>query len=213
MQNFSACLYIAINKTGFNKQPNSHNNMQFKCLLRPLALFLLLICMPNISFANAGMIVISEDEGQTLVLLVKPHNSKSFTFPGGKVASNNDNSKDEHDSHYETAIRETMEETRGYLTEDQLEQASVPFSKIQIKKHTLYLAKIPFFDIDEIFKILIPRGRAWKAMREIDDYAWVNINDISAASERFVKTHAGKEIKLKKIVKKAIHAGQADSWF
>lgn len=187
--------------------------MQQKYPLTLLILLILLICLPNISFANAGMIVTSEYKGKTFVLLVKPHNSQSFTFPGGKVEFSRGPNNDERDNTYETAIRETMEETRGYLTETQLRQASSAFSMMQVKKHTLYLTKVPFFDIDDLFEITIPNGRAWKAMREIDDYAWVNIHDIAVAPTRFVKTLSGSEVKLKKIVKKAIHYGEEMHWF
>lgn len=173
------------------------------------------LLFPKFALANAGTVLTSAHDNKHYVLLVQTHKHDYFEFPGGKSekVSNLISAKDKLESDFETAIRETVEETRGYLGRQRLTQATSKFKKFAKGKYAFYLATLPFFDLNEIRQIKLPNKKKCAPMLEVADYAWVDVNLILQNNKRTVISRAGKAILLHDIVAEVIKAGQAKQWF
>jgi 8-oxo-dGTP pyrophosphatase MutT (NUDIX family) len=193
------------------------NNVILKSLLHPmLGVCLLLVGMmivPQLAQANAGMVIAAEQDGKIYVLFVQSHKHDDYEFPGGRQERAEDLLHGGHDleSLYETAVRETVEETRAYLGRQQLVSSSSNEQMIELGKHTLFLAKLPFFELNAVKAIKIPKGKKWSPMREVVNYAWVDINLINQAG--LVETRDAKMIKLNPVAVDIIKLARLSRWF
>ena len=182
-------------------------------LMHTFIMLAVMLLIPQIAHANAGMLVIAEDGGKTYLLFVQTHKHDCYEFPGGRVERGEDlvSRRYQKETVYETAVRETMEETRGYLGRQQLTSASSADRFIEAGKYSLFLAKLPFFKLDEVREIKIPRSKKWASMREVVNYAWVDVSVISKAGVATARD--GQVVKLHPIAQRAVKIGRLNRWF
>lgn len=189
------------------------HSSHFDYLMTIFAMLAAMLLMPQFAHANAGTLVTAEDSGKTYVLFVQTHKHHYYEFPGGRVESGESLIGEgwQKETLYEAALRETMEETRGYLGRQQLRAASSQEQVVEVGKYSLYLAKLPFFKLDTVRRIKIPRGKKWAPMREVLNYAWVDVDTV--IHQPVVKTRDGVVIKLHPVALRVIEAGRLRHWF
>ncbi len=169
----------------------------------------------QVAIATAGMLIVSKESGKTYLLFVQTHKHNYYEFPGGRLeqATSLLDSSNNQESSYETAVRETVEEMRGYLGRQQLYAASSDANFIEAGKYRIYEARLPFFNLNEIRKIKIPHGKKWSVMREVINYAWVNTEAISEENNGEVTNSEGQAIELGPNVLTIIKKGFHKNWF
>lgn len=166
-------------------------------------------------FANGSMLLITEINHKPYLLMVQANSKDYFVLPGGKeeLAADLITHEEVPESIYETALRETTEETRGYLGRQLLKSVSNEKESIVVGKYTLFSGKVGFFPVDELKKIKIPKDKKWSPMNEIKNYAWVPIEGIVNHVQYHVKDSEGNEIQLHKLIPTIISKGQGMHWF
>lgn len=165
--------------------------------------------------ASNGMLIVSKDNGKTYLLLVQTHKHDHYEFPGGRLeqAENLLDKASKTESPYETALRETVEEMRGFLGRQQLHAASSETNFVEAGKYRIYIAQLPFFSLKEVREIKIPKGKKWSFMREVVNYAWVDAAKINDANDGFVTANDGQAIELGPDVLAVIKQGRSKKWF
>jgi 8-oxo-dGTP pyrophosphatase MutT (NUDIX family) len=179
----------------------------YSCLLLSSALSY------NVFAGVSGLLLVAQHNGSHFTLLVKDHTRAYFELPAGH-SETGDKLNDGHtdlETSYETALREAVEETRGYLGRRLLIQGSNSQKRIRYGKFDMFLAKIPMFKISEIIKIRMPQKDNWSPMREIIDYAWVNINQLQDLNT--VTDMQGRSIQVHAALPAEIKLAQAQGWF
>jgi len=178
-----------------------------------LAGLVLISC--QLAVASAGMLIVSKENGKTYLLFVQTHKHNHYEFPGGRLeqASSLIDTSSVVESPYETAVRETVEEMRGYLGRQQLYAASSETNFVEAGKYRIYIAKLPYFNINEVREIKIPKGKKWSSMREVVNYAWVNAEAISDANDGIVTNSEGQSIELGPDVLAVVKKGHSKQWF
>jgi len=167
----------------------------------------------------SGMLLVAEHDGKHFALLVKDRSRAYFELPAGKTEQGDklNDGKFDLESSYETALRETVEETRGYLGRRLLVSSSNANDIIKYGVFDMFLSKIPMFDLAEINQIRIPKGNnaqnQWDPMREIIDYAWVNIANLHASKINNVLDITGKAIQVHYALPEEIRIAQTKGWF
>lgn len=168
-------------------------------------------------FAASGMLLVAEEEQINYVLLIRDRHDKHFELPAGKneKAGSLLDPNLAKESDYETALRETVEETRGYLGRQQLISASQPIRKIHDNGFVLFLASVSIFDLDEIRRIRIPEGneKQWDPMRETIDLAWVAIEQIRKSTDQQVLDRENRSIRIHKLLPQDIQTAIKLGWF
>jgi len=173
----------------------------------------------NAMAGAAGMLLVAEHDGKHFALLVKDRSRVYFELPAGKTEQGDKLNDGDFDleSSYETALRETVEETRGYLGRRLLVNASDAKNIIRVGEFEMFLSKIPMFDLKEINQIRIPKGsnpqNQWDPMREIIDYAWVDIATLHDAKSNNVPDMTGKNIQVHYALPEEIRMAQTKGWF
>jgi len=173
----------------------------------------------NAMAGAAGMLLVAEHDGKHFALLVKDRSRAYFELPAGKSEAGDklNDGKFDLESSYETALRETVEETRGYLGRRLLVNASDAKDLIRVGEFEMFLTKIPMFDLEEINQIRIPKGNnsqnQWDPMREIIDYAWVDIATLHDAKSNNVLDITGKAIDVHYALPSEIRMAQTKGWF
>ncbi len=166
----------------------------------------------------AGMLLIAKHDGKHFALLVKDRARNYFELPAGKMEKGDklNDGKFDIESSYETALRETVEETRGYLGRRLLIQSSDSKQLIRYGVFDMFLSNIPMFDLEEINQIKIPMGtddNQWDPMREIVDYSWVDIKELHDAKNNQVISMTGKKIEVHYALPSEIRIAQTKGWF
>ncbi len=166
----------------------------------------------------SGMLLVAKHEGKHFALLVKDRSRAYFELPAGKTEAGDKLNDGQFDleSSYETALRETVEETRGYLGRRLLVSSSNSKNLIKYGVFDMFLSKIPMFDLKEISQIRIPvgtKGNQWDPMREIIDYAWVNITHLHESKSNNVLDMTGKAIEVHYALPDEIRIAQTKGWF
>ncbi|MEN8257630.1 MAG: NUDIX domain-containing protein [Thermodesulfobacteriota bacterium] len=167
--------------------------------------------------AASGMLLIAEENQINYVLLIRDRHDKHFELPAGQneKAGSLLDPKRVKESDYETALRETVEETRGYLGRQQLINASQPIRQIHDGGFVLFLAKVRIFDLDEVRRIRIPEGneKQWDPMRETIDLAWVDIEQIRKSTDQKVIDRESRSIRIHKLLPRDIQSAINLGWF
>lgn len=182
-------------------------------LMTTFAMLAVMLMMPQFAYANAGMLVTAEKGGKTYLLFVQTHKHDYYEFPGGRV-ENGENLIEtgrQKETLYEAAVRETMEETRGYLGRQQLLTSSSLERVVELGKYSLYVTEVPFFELDDVRRIKIPSGKKWAPMREVVNYAWIDVDAVD--KKHVVKTREGEVIKLHPIAQNVIKIARLKRWF
>jgi len=169
-------------------------------------------------FANAGMLIMVQNTNGTFVLLERDRDRDYFEFPGGttEIAQSLTSQNTIVESAYETALRETVEETRGYLGRRELMAASDPVKwRIEIDDFVIFRVKTEMFDLNNILSIKIParNNGHWTPMLEIIDYAWVDINLILHSKLSKVVDTKGREIQVRSNLPEYIKLAKKKGWF
>ncbi len=169
----------------------------------------------QLAIASAGMLIVSNENGKTYLLFVQTHKHNYYEFPGGRLeqASSLVDTSSKTESPYETAVRETVEELRGYLGHQQLLAASSEVNFVEAGKYRVYLAQLPFFNLNHVREIKIPKGKKWSVMREVVNYAWVDLAVIDEANDGVVTASEGQRIELGPDVVTVVKYGQSKQWF
>ncbi len=193
--------------------------MKNKVSLSIVFLVVFWVFSSNTMAGISGMLLVAEHDGKHFALLVKDRSRAYFELPAGKTEAGdklNDGNFD-FESSYETALRETVEETRGYLGRRLLVNASDAKDLIRYGEFDMFLTKIPMFNLEEISQIRIPKGNSkqsqWDPMREIIDYAWVNITDLYGSKSNKVPDMTGKTIEVHYALPDEIRIAQTKGWF
>lgn len=199
--------------------PNSRSQFQFISVRWQSAvcwfLSFVMLASCQLTYANGGMLIVSKDKGKTYLLFVQTHKHEYYEFPGGRQeegASLLDN-KRRLESVYETALRETVEEMRGYLGRQQLLSASSEKRVIEVDKFKLFVANVPFFQLNDVRAIKIPSGKKWSVMREVVNYAWVDVNSVEFGSNFLVTTLDGDVITMHPIAQEVVELGLSQQLF
>ncbi len=199
--------------------PNSRSQFQFISVRWQSALCWLvsfiMLASCQLTYANGGMLIVSKDKGKTYLLFVRTHKHEYYEFPGGRQeegASLLDN-KRRLESVYETAIRETVEEMRGYLGRQQLLSASSEQRVIEVDKYRLFVANVPFFQLNDVRAIKIPSGKKWSVMREVVKYAWVDVNSVEFSEHSLVTSLDGDVITMHPVAYEVVKRGLSQQLF
>lgn len=199
--------------------PNSRSQFQFIYVRwQSAACWLLLFVMLascQLTYANGGMLILSKDKGKTYLLFVQTHKHEYYEFPGGRQeegVSLLDN-KRRLESVYETALRETVEEMRGYLGRQLLLSASSEQRLIEVDKYKLFVANVPFFQLNDVRTIKIPSGKKWSVMREVVNYAWVDVNSVAFSKNSLVTSLDGDMITMHPIAREVVKRGLLQELF
>ncbi len=169
----------------------------------------------NAAAGVSGLLLVAQHNGDHYTLLVKDRTRAYFELPAGHTESGeklNDGQTDLETS-YETALRETVEETRGYLGRRLLTQASNAQQRIRYGEFEMFLTHIPMFDLNEINNIRVPQKDSWNPMREIIEYAWVNIHQLHNSKGAKVTNMQGQTIQVHESLPAEIKIAQAQGWF
>ncbi len=166
----------------------------------------------------AGMLLIAKHDGKHFALLVKDRSRNYFELPAGKTEKGDklNDGQFNIESSYETALRETVEETRGYLGRRLLTQSSDAKQLIRYGVFDMFLTNIPMFDLEEINKIKIPKGNIdnqWDPMREIVDYSWVEVKRLHDSPNNQVIAKTGKMIEVHYSLPSEIRIAETKGWF
>ena len=192
--------------------------MKNKISLSSVFLVVFWVFSSNAMAGISGMLLVAEHDGKHFALLVKDRSRAYFELPAGKTEAGdklNDGIFD-LESSYETALRETVEETRGYLGRRLLVSSSNSKDLIRYGAFDMFLSKIPMFDLEEINQIRMPMGiknNQWDPMREIIDYAWVNITLLHESKSNNVLDITGKAIDVHYALPSEIRMAQTKGWF
>lgn len=170
------------------------------------------------SYAASGTLIVVKREASTWVLLVRPKSRNFYELTGGttEIAKSLNDLKPSLETDYQTAIRETVEETRGYFGHRELIASSDPCSwKIEVDGFIIYRVLTTPFELTEIQSIKLPikPKKHWKPMLEIIDYAWVDIQTILNSKQLKVKDISGREIALRKNLPEYIRLAKKKGWF
>lgn len=169
-------------------------------------------------FAGAGTLIMVQNTSGTFVLLERDKKRDYFEFPGGttEIAQSLASQNKYKESDYETALRETVEETRGYLGRRELMATSDPVKwRIEVDGFVIFRVITKMFDLDDILSIKIParENGHWTPMLEIIDYAWVDINLILHSKSSKVVDTKGREIKIRGNLPEYIEVAKKKGWF
>jgi 8-oxo-dGTP pyrophosphatase MutT (NUDIX family) len=178
-------------------------------------LAVLIFINPLYVLAASGMLIIANEKTDTYILLVRDHTRQYFEMLAGNPEPGKSltDSSSREESSYEAALRESVEETRGYLGRQQLQAASCESDFVNDNGFIFYRANLVKFNLDEVRLILIPNSDNWTPMREISEYAWVNVKEILDSNGLIVLENTGKKIIIHKKLKAGIEKAKAKNWF
>lgn len=189
-------------------------------LLQGLCLSLLLFSiMPaSVLEAASGTLVIAKQPTTSFVLLARSKGRDYFELLGGtnEIAASLSNTTPSAESDYETALRETVEESRGYFGRRELLLVSDPLKwRIEVDNFVIFRVLIERFDLKHLMSIKIPEGDKghWKPMLEVLDYAWVDSKLILKSEQSMVIDAKGREIKIRENLPTYIKTAITNGWF
>ena len=189
-------------------------------LLQRLLLGLLMFsAMPtSVHEAASGTLVMTKQSTGNFVLLARSKGRDYFELLGGtnEVAASLSNTIPSAETDYETALRETVEESRGYFGRRELLLVSDPLKwRIDVDSFVIFRVMTPRFDLKHIMSIKIPEGTEghWTPMLEVLDYAWVDAKLILKSAQSKVKDTKGREIKIRENLPAYIKTAITNGWF
>ena len=152
------------------------------------------------------------------MLLARSKGRDYFELLGGtnEMATSLSNTSPSAESDYETALRETVEESRGYFGRRELLLVSDPIKwRIEVDSFIIFRVLIKRFDLKHMKSIKIPEGDTghWTPMLEVLDYAWVDSSLILKSTQSKVKDEDGREIKIRENLPAYIKTAIAKGWF
>jgi hypothetical protein len=191
-------------------------SLLLQCFFLSLVVF---SAMPtSVLEAASGTLVMTKQSTGNFVLLARSKGRDYFELLGGtnEVAASLSNTTPSAESDYETALRETVEESRGYFGRRGLLLVSDPLKwRIEVDGFVIFRVLIKRFDLNNIMSIKIPEGDNdhWKPMLEVLDYAWVDSKLILKSEQSKVIDDKGREIKIRENLPAYIKTAIANGWF
>ncbi|UCD67812.1 MAG: NUDIX hydrolase [Betaproteobacteria bacterium] len=163
-------------------------------------------------FMAAGVLMVAEDKPSPLVFLVRHHSRSWYEMPGGRrqLVSGTDGERPE--TAYETAIREVFEETRGYLSPDQLREIVDPARSMHDRGFVFFFGSIEKFATSAIGELAHLDDDNASAFREVADYAWVAVDRVLAGDGVTVIDVNGRSVDLRRELKSRLLRARAASW-
>lgn len=204
--------------TATNDRPSGRNpSPKQQCI--QLLLVIAMLCSTAIpataeeqEFMAAGVLLVAQDEPSPLVFLVRHHSRTWYEMPGGRrqLVSGTDGERSE--TAYETAIREAFEETRGYLSPDQLRDIVDPSRSMRDRGFVFFFGSIERFPVSAIGELAHLDDDSASAFREVADYAWVAVDSILASDGISVIDVNGRSIELRRELKSRLLRARAAGW-
>ncbi len=154
----------------------------------------------------AGCLILAEHQGQTWVLLGKDKFRRRF----GPLAGQ----RGRAETPYQTALREGMEESRGYWDEAFLRARSDSQQALSHRRFMLFKVVLPFVPTETIQAIKIPRfSLKWAPYREITQYAWVSTKALLEHPINAVPSLDGRLIRVHRDLPFELDMAQQRNWF
>lgn len=166
-------------------------------------------------FNAAGVLPVARENGSTYVLLGRSWFRPWFEMlAGGREAAPGDagQSTPRRETAYETAVRESFEESRGFLKPDYLRNVTDPGKFLRDGSFVFFGAEIDKFSIDEIKREPIPEVANRAPFLELIDFAWVPVEAILLSNDVFVIDDNGRRIQVRPQLKPRLLQAQAAGW-
>jgi 8-oxo-dGTP pyrophosphatase MutT (NUDIX family) len=163
-------------------------------------------------FMAAGVLLVAEDNPSPLVFLVRHHSRTWYEMPGGRRQLVGGTDGERRETAYETAIREVFEETRGYLSPDQLRERVDPTRSMRDRGFVFFFGSIERFPVSAIGELAHLDDDSASAFREVADYAWVAVDNILASDGISVIDVNGRSIELRRQLKSRLRGARAAGW-
>ena len=171
-----------------------------------------LIQAPHITAAGCLLLTLNEDK--PYVLLAKDKYRRAYGVLAGQRQRLAGSGKKGLETPYQTALRETCEESRGYWGVPYLEAHSQTTLRLERGHFMLFRALVPWVAVATIKAQKIPRfAPAWAAYREISDYAWVSTEAIMRYPARSVPTQDGRRVRVHKALAQELKDAEALGWW
>lgn len=184
-----------------------------------LVAVLCIVVMPAAAtsdFMAAGVLLVAAHGQSAKVLLVKHHSRAWYEMPGGRrqIKSGAESGQGgQHETAYQTAIRECFEETRGVLSPEVLRQVVDPSSNIRDGGFVFFLAKIEWFSVTDLTDAPGADDDNSAAFGEIADYAWLSVDTVLATDDNLVSDVTGRTIRLRPELRPRLERARRAGWF
>ena len=193
-------------------------NISFVISRLLLSLLLFSVVPTSAIEAASGTLVMDKQSTGSFVLLARSKGRDYYELLGGtnEIAASLSDTTPSAESDYETALRETVEESRGYFGRRGLLLVSDPIKwRIEVDNFVIFRVLIKRFDLKHIMSIKIPEGdeEHWKPMLEVLDYAWVDSKLLLKSVKSKVKDDNGREIKIRENLPTYIKTAISNGWF
>ena len=166
-------------------------------------------------FMAAGILLVADDGQSPMVLLVRHHSRSWYEMPGGRrqVNSGAESGQDgRRETAYQTAVREVYEETRRYLSHDLLRTVVDASHNIRDGGFVFFVGKIDRFPVTGLPDTPRPNDANASAFSEIADYAWVPVENVFAGDDTVVADADGRRIKVRRQLKSRLQQARAAGW-
>ena len=173
------------------------------------------MAMPAVAeqeFMAAGVLLVAQDEPSPLVFLVR-HNSRTwYEMPGGRRQMVSGTDGERRETAYETAIREAFEETRGYLSPDQLRDIVDPSRSMRDRGFVIFFGSIERFPTSAIGELAHLDDDSASGFREVADYAWAAVDSILASDGISVIDVNSRSVELRRELKSRLLRARDAGW-
>ena len=163
----------------------------------------------------AGCLLIADKQTEPFILLGKDKFRRAYGVLAGKRQKVMTNAGETClETPYQTALRETVEESRGYWDRDYLRAHSHPALVLERQQFMLFRAAVPLVDVEAIKAQKMPRfAPAWAAYREISDYAWISAKAIMQRPAHSIPTVDGRTVRVHKALAQELKTAEAMGWW
>lgn len=163
-------------------------------------------------FMAAGALLVADEQQPALMLLVTHHSRSFYEMPGGRRQLVNGTDGERRETAHETAVREVFEETRGYLSPDDLREVIDPSRSMRDAGFVFFLARVDRFPTSAIKQIADLDDDSAAGFREVADYAWVTVESVLAGDGVSVTDVDGRTIELRPQLKSRLLRARAAGW-
>lgn len=163
-------------------------------------------------FMAAGTLLVADKQPPALLLLVKHHSRSFYEMPGGRRQLTNGTDGERRETAHETAIREVFEETRGYLSPDDLRDVIDPSRSMRDGGFVFFLARVGRFPTSAMKETAHLDDDSAAGFREVADYAWVAVESVLSGDGVSVIDIDGRTIELRPELKSRLVRARAAGW-
>ena len=166
-------------------------------------------------YAAAGIALIARHGSSDLIFLVRHHKRSWYEMPGGRrklAGGANAGQGKQGETAYDTAIRECHEESRGYLSLEQLRAIIDPARRLQDGKFVYFVARIDWFALSEIPAAPDAKDESMRAFHEAADFAWVAVSRVIDSEDATAVDSTGRRIGIRRQLKPRLIRAVAAGW-